>query len=622
MSTIKELENKILTAREDYYNGIAQVSDAVFDAWIDELIKLDPTNPAIIMVGALAPVSEWKKEKHLVPLGSLDKVNSPEEITDWIIDDAKNKDIFVMSKIDGLSLGIQYKNGKAVKAVSRGGGLEGEDIFSNAVKMKGFKKKISDNFTGTIRAEIVLKNEDHKKHLSTYSNPRNAASGVARRFDGSQSEHLSIIAYQVIGDKFFPTEISQIKWLEDNGFEVPKYKLCQSHKDVVSLWQDYQKSIRTSIEYEIDGLVCAVNDLEFQADLGELNMRPKGKMAFKFPNETAKSKIKNIEFQVGSTGRITPVAILEKVKILGVDIERASVYNMAYLQKLELDVGAEVLVCRANDVIPRIEDTLVKTGTVASHPKKCPVCSGKVEMQGEYLVCINSNSCPAQQVGKLENWISNLNVLELGETLIHKLFESGLVTDIADFYTLTTKDLSNLERMGDKSAENVYNSIHSIKELPLEVFLGSLSMPNVGISTIKMVMDAGHNTLEKIQKLSENDLQKIKGLGPQKAKSLYDGLITNKFLINKLFSSGIKIKEISVGSLTGKSFCFTGAANLPRKILEQKVTENGGAVKSSVNKDLSYLVTNDTDLTSSKALNAKKFNVKIISEETFLNMLN
>jgi len=176
--------------------------------------------------------------------------------------------------------------------------------------------------------------------------------------------------------------------------------------------------------------------------------------------------------------------------------------------------------------------------------------------------------------------------------------------------------------MGDKSAENVYNSIHSVKELPLEVFLGSLSMPNVGISTIKMVMDAGHNTLEKIQKLSENDLQKIKGLGPQKAKSLYDGLITNKFLINKLFSSGIKIKEISVGSLTGKSFCFTGAANLPRKILEQKVTENGGSVKSSVNKDLSYLVTNDTDLTSSKALNAKKFNVKIISEETFLNMLN
>lgn len=622
MSLIKDLENKILKAREEYYNGVTDISDATFDAWIDELKKLDPNNHAITMIGSPVPVSEWKKEKHLIPLGSLDKVNTPEEITDWITNSAKGKDIFVMSKIDGLSLGIQYKNGKAIKGVSRGGGLEGEDLFQNVIKMKGFKNKVGDNFSGTIRAEIVLKNTDHKKYLSAYSNARNGASGVARRYDGAQSEHLSIVAYQVIGDKSFPTELSQIKWLEDNGFEVPKYKLCKSSKDVVQFWEDYQSSIRSKIDYDVDGLVCAINDLEFQYDLGEVAMKPKGKMAFKFPNETAKSKIKKIDFQVGSSGRITPVVTLEKVKILGVDIERASVYNMAYLQKLELDVGAEVLVCRANDVIPRIEDNLVKTGTVISAPKNCPVCNGKVEMQGEYLVCTNVDNCRAQQVGKLENWIANLNVLELGETLIQKLFEEGLVKDVADFYTLSVKQLSSLERMGDKSAENVYKSLHSIKELSLDVFLGSLSIPNVGISTIKMIMDAGYNTLDKIESLSEEQLQKIKGLGPQKAKSLHDGLRTNKQLIKKLFNNGIKIKEKTVGKLTGKSFCFTGTANLPRKVLELNVTENGGTVKSSVNKDLSYLVTNDTDLTSSKALNAKKFGVSIISEELFLKMLN
>jgi len=622
MNTIKDLEIKILKARDKYYNGVTDISDATFDAWIDELKKLDPHNNAVTMIGFSVPVSEWKKEKHLIPLGSLDKVNTPEEITSWAINSAKNKDILVMSKIDGLSLGIQYQNGRAIKGVSRGGGLEGEDLFNNVIKMNGFKNKVSDNFSGTIRCEIVLKNEDHKKYLSSYSNTRNAASGVARRYDGSQSEHLSIIAYQVIGDKSFPTEVSQIKWLEDNGFEVPKYKLCESAKDVVQFWNEYQSSIRSKIDYDVDGLVCAINDLEFQYDLGETAMKPKGKMAFKFPNETAKSKIKKIDFQVGSSGRITPVVTIDKVKILGVDIERASVYNMAYLQRLELDVGAEVLVCRANDVIPRIEDNLVKTGTVISAPKNCPVCSGKVEMQGEYLVCTNIDNCEAQQVGKLENWISNLNVLELGETLIQKLFKEGLVKDVADFYTLSIKQLSSLDRMGDKSAENVYKSLHSIKDLTLDIFLGSLSTPNVGINTIKIIMDAGHDTLEKIQKLSENDLQKIKGVGPQKAKSLYESLKLNKVLIEKMFNNGISIKEKVVGKLTGKTFCFTGSANLPRKVLESKVTENGGLVKSSVNKELGYLVTNDTDFTSSKAVNAKKFGVKIISEELFLNMID
>jgi len=622
MNTIKDLEIKILKARDKYYNGVTDISDATFDAWIDELKKLDPHNNAVTMIGFSVPVSEWKKEKHLIPLGSLDKVNTPEEITSWAINSAKNKDILVMSKIDGLSLGVQYQNGRAIKGVSRGGGLEGEDLFNNVIKMNGFKNKVSDNFSGTIRCEIVLKNEDHKKYLSSYSNTRNAASGVARRYDGSQSEHLSIIAYQVIGDKSFPTEVSQIKWLEDNGFEVPKYKLCESAKDVVQFWNEYQSSIRSKIDYDVDGLVCAINDLEFQYDLGETAMKPKGKMAFKFPNETAKSKIKKIDFQVGSSGRITPVVTIDKVKILGVDIERASVYNMAYLQRLELDVGAEVLVCRANDVIPRIEDNLVKTGTVISAPKNCPVCSGKVEMQGEYLVCTNIDNCEAQQVGKLENWISNLNVLELGETLIQKLFKEGLVKDVADFYTLSIKQLSSLDRMGDKSAENVYKSLHSIKDLTLDIFLGSLSTPNVGINTIKIIMDAGHDTLEKIQKLSENDLQKIKGVGPQKAKSLYESLKLNKVLIEKMFNNGISIKEKVVGKLTGKTFCFTGSANLPRKVLESKVTENGGLVKSSVNKELGYLVTNDTDFTSSKAVNAKKFGVKIISEELFLNMID
>lgn len=617
MNEIKNLQKKIHQAKLDYYNGEASITDEVYDALFEELKALDPKNPELFSVGA-EPTKEWHKVKHIYPLGSLNKVNNESDMSKWIFSTLKTHDLLVAEKLDGLSIGLQYEDGALVKAPLRGNGYEAEDILVNVLKMKGIVKKIPE-FTGVLRGEIILTKSDHKTYFSDYSSTRNAASGICRRLDGVGCEHLTVMFYQVLGGDF-TTESSQFEFLKKNGCLTPNYKLCKSDKEVNLFWQEYVRTKRSLLNWDIDGLVVSCDDIETQNKLGSNGLYPKSKLAFKFPNETGTSIVRKIDFQVGSAGRIVPVATLDPVNILGAEITRASIYNMAYLQKLELDVGAKVLVSRAGDIIPRIEENLVKTGTVLSAPKSCPSCSGEVEMQGEYLVCKNSENCSAQISGRVKNYVANLNILELGDTLIDKLLSLGLIKDVADLYCLSKEQFASIDRMGDKSASNVYNSIDSTKSITLDVFLGSLSIPNVAVNTIKLIMDAGHDSLEKIQKLSVANLQNIHGLGPQKAQSLFDGLISNKSLIEKLLSNGVNIKTISGGKLYGKSFAFTGAAKNPRKLLEKLVVSNGGTVKTSVVSGLSYLVIADVNSTSTKAIKAKSLGTTLISEDDFIEM--
>jgi DNA ligase (NAD+) len=626
---IDDLAAQIVEHRRLYYNHTPTISDAAFDALCKKLRRIDPNNPALTDVGHPVEISEWKKADHEIPMGSLDKVNTPDEIARWILETFKpTNSIFITEKLDGISIELIYNQGKLIQAITRGDGFVGEDIVANVSKMGGVKKVLPIKFTGSLRGEIILKKSNLKKYFEDASNARNAAGGVAKRLDGEGCEYLNVLLYQVLGDVDFTSEHLQFKFLQDElGLEVPYYE-GYAGKDVNSLitfvvnkWSEYQKDIRDTLDYDIDGLVVRVNDLEAQIMLGDKDMRPKGAMAFKFDSEDTLTKILDILCQTGNSGRITPVGLVESVHIMGANVSRASLYNFAYIQALGVDVGAEVIICRANDVIPRIKSVIKGTDTIFQIPTKCPACDGSVKMDGENLMCINTDTCPAQKVGRIKNWIKTINILEWGNTLLGRLVETNKVITVADLYKLSVEDLSSIERMGEKSANKCHEILWSHNPIPLELFLGGLSIPMIGGSMINMVMNAGYTTLDKILAASKEEFAAIKGMGPAKSETLFNGLRRNKKLIEELLSAGFKTKGKAVGKFTNKSFCFTGTMRTNRKELQNMVVENGGDAKSSVGKGLTYLVIADVNSVSSKAIAAKKLGTKLISEDDFLSMV-
>lgn len=614
---ITELANKIKEAQTAYYNGSSIIDDDEYDALLYELSLLDSKHPLIFTIGAEVISNEWKKERHLFSLGSLNKVNTTIEMEKWITTTLLDKPVVVVEKLDGLSIGCQYEDGILIKAILRGNGYEAENIYSNVIKMKGVVKSIP-KFTGVIRGEIVLTKSDHQKHFPSYANPRNAASGLCRRFDGEGVEHLTLMVYDILGAEF-KTVSEQFEFLKQHKFIIPNYKLCKTPKEVNELWKQYQDSIRDSLDVEIDGLVISVDDIEFQQLLGESSLRPKGKMAFKFANQFVKTTVKDITFATGGTGRITPICWFEPVNLLGSNIEKASLYNAAYIKKLGIGIGAEVLVCKAGEIIPRVEKVIKPADILIDFPEFCPTCDEDIIEEGEYHICINSE-CPAQVEGRLLTWISTLNILEFGEGIIQKVVAAGLANTVSDLYKLTIEQLASLEHMGEKSATKVYNNLHEKKPLPLEIFLGGLSIGGVAVSSIKMIMEAGYNSLDKILNLSLERLQMIKGLGPVKAQTIYKFLQENKEMVKEL-NEVVGVKEVVEGKLSGKSVVFTGTMSTKRSILEEMVVNAGGTTKGSVGRSTTYLVIADVNSLSTKAIAARKLGVKLISEKDFLEMI-
>lgn len=620
MNKIPELEQQIKQAQDAYYNGEEILSDDEYDALVYELSTLDPTNKLLSKIGADATSKEWKKAKHLFPLGSLNKLNYPNEMDDWFENDISKNTAVVVEKLDGLSLGCQYDDGKLVKAILRGNGYEAEDIYKNLIKMKGAVLSLSDNFTGIIRGEIVLLKSDHKKFFPEYSNPRNAASGLCRRYDGVGVEHLTFMAYDILSENMMETEVKKLSYLKDNNFIIPNYKVCKSSLEINSMWKEYQDKIRSSLDYEIDGLVVSENLVPSQLSRGITALKPKGKIAFKFANQFVKTTVKKVEWQVGSSGRLTPVCWFDEVNLLGSKVQKASVYNISNIKKIGLGIGSDVLVCKANEIIPRVEKVISQAKEEIQIPNICPECNFNLEMNGEYLQCPNTSFCPAQKVGRIEKWVSELNILELGRTLIDRLVETGLVSDVADIYSLTIEQISSIDRMGEKSATNVYNSIHRYVEIPLHQFIGGLNIPLIGSASMKLITDAGFDNIDKLYKASVSEISSIKGIGPSKASSLIKGISDNKDLITKLLNNGIIIKSKTDGKLSGLNICLTGTMENKRSVLEKMIKDAGGNIKSSVGKDTSILIINE-DSSSSKAIAAKKLGIKMIDEKQLLEML-
>jgi DNA ligase (NAD+) len=623
LDRIKELEKSILKARNDYYNHTSTVSDQVYDAWVDELSVLDPKNLAVTSIG-YEPVSNWEKFQHVYPMGSLNKCQTHEEFVKWSTDHIhKNDKIFVTTKLDGLSVSLMYENGILVKAATRGSGEIGELITPNVAKMNGVPLRLRKKVSATIRGEIVLSKDNHKKYFADYSNARNAASGISRRYDGEGCQYLDVLVYQIFTDDVdITSQQQQFEELTNLGLTAPVSYLLTSNAEILELKNKYQSSLRDLYPYDMDGLVAHQNDLVKLDSFGIVNNRPKGSIAIKFDSVAREAYVAQIMNQVGNSGRITPVAVFSpKVQLMGAEVEKASLHNFSNIAALGIDVGAKVLVCRSNDVIPYVQEVVSSTGTVFDPPTHCPECGAPTMENGEYLQCTNTMDCPAQVSGRIRNWIKELNILEWGDGLITKLVESGKVKTVADLYKLSVDDLSQIERMGKKSATKCHQMLWSNVEIPLETFLGALSIPMIGASTIKAIMSDGYGSLNQFFQTTAESFEQINGVGPSKAASLRIGLQKNKELISDLLQNGIKIKEKVQGKLSGCKIAITGSTNLKRAELEKMIMDHGGEYKSAVNKTCSHLLIADVNSTSSKAVAARKLGCKLISEEDFLSLI-
>ncbi len=619
-----ELAGRLEKYRASYYAGHPAVSDAAYDALEDELRELDPTHPVLARVGSGELVSEWEKARHEIPMGSLNKAVSVDELKAWLTRCeellAKDggvtiaSDLFVAEKLDGISIEVIYRDGKMVDAITRGDGEVGERITQNVARMKGVPARIKDRRSMSVRGEIILRLGDMKKHFTAGTSPRNMAAGTSKRFDGGNCEHLTVLFYDLADHLDVATEVEKFAYLRSLGFATPR-TAHGTFDDAVKLYGEYAATIRASLDYEIDGLVVYANSLHTQALLGEVNHRPRGAVAFKFASPAKVTTVLEVSWDTGSSGRITPVAIVAPVELAGATVQRASLHNAANVRALGIGPGDEVLVSRRNDVIPYVEEVVEHRGAAAPVPTSCPVCHSPISVEGEYLVCRNT-SCRAIVEGRIESWVSAINALEWGDKLIEQLVDAKLVREPVDLYKLEWKQIAALDRRGEKSAKKCLAELEARRPLTLPVFIAALGMDNFALQTARLLIASGYDTIDKMLAANQEQLAAIPGLGMLKAASIVRGLAARRDEIQRLRDAGIEpVTPQQAGPLAGLSFCFTGASTKPRATLTQLVEGKGGRVLAAVTKELDYLVIADPASTSSKAVKARKLGTKLITEE-------
>ena len=629
---IDELAALIKKYQDSYYNGEAEIEDAEFDKLWDELKSLDPENPILKKVGADS--GNFEKAAHVMPMGSQEKAADPEQFMAWAEKHAYDE-YLVEYKLDGASLELQYQKGRLVRAVTRGDGSVGDDITANAKKMKGVFATLpkSPDFTGGVRGEVIMTHSVHKQYFSDKANCRNAANGLMKRKDGEKSEFLCLITYDALatdGPNPFADEEEKIAWLVKNGFESVPLKICKSAQEVI----DYRAAvmeIRPGLEYDIDGLV--VKERAINLDDAR-RARPDRQIAFKFSLEEAVSVVRDVEWsENGAT--YTPVAIFDPVQLAGTTVQRASLANPDTLRKLGVQIGSHVVVVKRGEIIPKIVGLVphpddAKNRSPIKFPQKCSACGSDLLDTPSRLYCPNKN-CSKRVLHQIFKWIECADIRDLGDALVTALFSDKKLTCISDIYSLTEEILTpyflNEESMAKEKdslgAKNVVASIKSKTKLGLAQFVAGFDIEGIGESMVEKVIEGGFDTLEKMLSAAAEDFEKVYGFAEITAATFAQGLAENADEMRSLVASGaVTIKEAKSGALAGKSFCFTGELRtMKRADAEALVKEKGGSAKSSVTKDLTYLVTNDKESGSGKNAKAAKFGIAIINEEEFLKLV-
>lgn len=644
VSRMKELISRLNQAAKVYYQGQGEVmSNFEYDKLYDELLALEKetgitmNNSPTIHVG-YETISELPKEQHVQPMLSLNKTKEPADLVAWL----GNEQGLLSMKLDGLSIILTYENGELVKALTRGNGEIGEVITNNAKTFVNIPGRIQYTGTLIVRGEALIRYSDFEELNKQenveeqYKNPRNLCSGSVRQLNNeiTAKRRVHFYAYNIIsiGDEIsFTKKKEGLSWLVKQGFEVAPYREVSASniEDMITYFSNYVKQS----DLPSDGLVLTFDDVAYSATLGRTAKFPHDSIAFKWQDELAETTLREIEWSASRTGLINPVAVFDAVELEGTTVSRASVHNVSILKELKLGIGDKILVYKANMIIPQIQENKTQSGTCVI-PDKCPVCGASTALEQEhgsvFLLCPNEE-CYAKKIKLLTHFVSRnaMNIDGLSESTLEKFVADGMIHSLTDiFYLEKYQDkIVEMEGFGEKSYDNLIESIEKAKQIPLANLLYSLGIKGIGLSMAKLIAQKYPYPITKMQEISEEDLLKVDGIGEVLAKSFvrYFADKNNqeqlKNLDDLLIVSYPEEKEHQ--PFAGLTFVITGTLNTfdNRNQCKDIIESLGGKVAGSVSKNTSYLVNNDITSQSSKNKKAKELSVPIIEESALAQMI-
>lgn len=656
---VKELRKQLDYYAKLYYDeDNPAISDFEYDMMMNELKNLEKEFPNLIDKDSLTQkvggtVKEgFEKVVHEVPLQSLQDIFSFEELEEFRERvkkaeekyEIKDNKFVVETKIDGLSVSLEYKNGEFVRGATRGNGEVGEDVTENLKTIKNIPKKLKENINIIVRGEVFIGKKEFDEMNeerevlgeSLFANARNAAAGSLRQLDSkiAASRPLDIFIFNVqkIEDKNFNSHYEELLYLEKIGFNVNPVKIpCEtideSIKAIKKIGNDREK-----LSFGIDGAVIKVDNLELREKMGTTAKTPRWAIAYKYPPEKKETLLKDIVCQVGRTGAITPMAILEPVKVAGSTISKTTLHNEDFIKERDLKIGDTVVIQKAGDVIPEVVGVNKKKrkGTEKDFemPKVCPVCGAPaVREEGEAALRCTGIECPAKSLRTIIHFASReaMNIDGLGYKIIEQLIEKGLISNIADIYTLTLEDVASLKKNGTKFAQNLIDSIENSKQNDLYRLIAALGIRHVGVKGAK-ILAKKYKTMQNLMKASFESLALVEDIGEITADSIYTFLKNDQTidLINRLKKSGVNMKAIedenADNRFEGKTFVLTGSlGKYTRQEASDIIEKFGGKVSGSVSKKTSYVLAGEE--AGSKLTKAQKLEIAIISEEQFEEMI-
>lgn len=617
-SKTENLVNLLIKYKNAYYNGTSLVPDSVYDFLEDELRKIDPLHPVLSYVGA--PVSDGLKVKHVYPMLSLEKTYDIDTLMKFM----NKTDIVCADKLDGNSLSLHYKSGKFVQAVTRGDGAEGEDMTQPVSLLPSIPHEIGDKYVTEIRGELIFSFEDYEKVKENFTSIRNAVTGAIGRKNPDYDivKYITFVGYSIYGTTE-KTYVESLDYIKKLGFHIPVFKLFKSPilKSEVETYIKYR--LETKHEFPIDGLVFTMNNNKERNEMGFTSHHPRGALAFKIEGDKEVTVIKDIETRTNRSGQISFRARVDPVELSGAVITYATLHNADFIIDGKYSVGAKVEIIRSGEVIPYISALITEGPSKYILPTKCSVCDSTLIKKGPHLYCINP-VCAARENGSLVYYAKTMNMKGISDKIITKMYDAGYIKEPADFYKVTMDQLLKLDGIKDKSAQNILDAIEASKnDLDPVRLLASLGIHKIGMNKSKDLF-ALYNDFETIRKVTKEELLVIDGWSDVMADYLIDGLKEKKTELDNLLKVVTIQKKAKAtnnkNKLDGMILVITGKLSHPRETIIQIIESHGGKVANAITSKTTYLVTNDTDMDSTKAKKAKELKVKMITEEELLKL--
>ena len=642
---MKELIDILNKAASVYYQGKDEImSNFEYDRMYDELSALEKESGLVLAGSPTQKVgyevlSELPKQTHPSPMLSLDKTKQVDELSSWL----GGKEGLLSWKMDGLTVVLTYENGELLNAVTRGNGVVGEVITNNAKVFKNLPVNIPFKGRMVLRGEAIITYSEFKKinallsEEEQYKNPRNLCSGSVRQLNNeiTAKRNVELYAFTLVeaeGVDFKNSQQNKMEFMKEQGFQTVEYKVVTS-KNIYETVEWFSEKVKTN-DFPSDGLVLLYDDISYGESLGSTAKFPRNAIAFKWADETAKTKLTEVEWSASRTGLINPVAIFEPVELEGTTVSRASVHNISIVKELKLGIGDTIEVYKANMIIPQIAQNLTKSGSLEI-PDKCPVCGEKTsihkENDVEVLFCENPD-CLAKKIKSISLFVSRdaMNIDGMSEATIEKFISKGFLHEFADLFKLNRykDEIISMDGFGEKSYEKLVKAAETAKITTTAKFIYSLGIANIGLSNAKMVCKAFSNDLEKIRHASIDELVEIDGVGEIIAESFVKFFANenNNHMVDDLLDIVTLEDEENdnANDMEGMNFVITGSVNhfSNRSEVKELIEGRGGKVTGSVTSKTKYLINNDSTSNSSKNKKAKELGVQIITEDEFIDMFS